>query len=140
RLLRENAMEGAVSLTLEREPDYFRGVGLAGGEDQTIVAFTGDRLACMGRCTSRDCWIDGRAARVGYLAELRLDSRARGQFRILRDGYQFFHELQQDAPAEFYFTSIGAENERARRLLERGVRGMPHYTFFAELETLLVTV
>ncbi|MGV3533527.1 MAG: hypothetical protein ACO1QR_14265, partial [Chthoniobacteraceae bacterium] len=140
RLLRENAMEGAVSLTLEREPDNFRGVGLAGGEDQTIVAFTGERLACMGRCSQRDCWLDGRATRVGYLAELRLDSHARGQFRILRDGYKFFHELQQDAPAEFYFTSIGAENERARRLLERGVRGMPSYIFLAELETLLVTV
>ena len=140
RLLRENAMEGAVSLTLEREPDYFRGTSLAGGEDQTIVAFAGERLACMGRCTRRNCWIDGRPVQVGYLAELRLDSHARGRFRILRDGYQFFRELQRDNPAEFYFTSIGAENERARRVLERGARGMPSYSFLAELETLLISV
>lgn len=140
RLLRENAMEGSVSLTLEREPAYFRGCGLAGAEDQTILAREANRLICMGRCTRRLCWIDGRATRVGYLAELRLDAHARGRFRILRDGYEIFRELQSEDPAEFYFTSIGTENERARRVLERGVLGMPRYAFLAELDTVLIAV
>ena len=139
RLLRENPMPGAVSLSFEREPDYFLGAGLAGGEDQTIVAYSGERLLCMGRGTTRECWIDGAARRTGYLAELRLDATARGRFAILRDGYRFFHTLQRDQPASLYFTSIAADNEPARRLLERGARGLPAYAFLAELDTLLVT-
>jgi hypothetical protein len=140
RLLRENPMQGAVTVGFEREPDYFRGADLAGGEDQTIVAFADSRLVCMGRCTRRSCWVDGQARRVGYLAELRLDATARGRFGILRDGYEFFHALQRDDPADLYFTSIGADNARARRLLENGARGLPAYQFLAELDTLLVAV
>jgi len=140
RLLRENPMRGAVCVSFEREPDYFLGADLAGGEDQTIVAFSDSRLVCMGRCTRRECWVDGAARRVGYLAELRLDPTARGRFGLLRDGYEFFHALQHDAPAGLYFTSIAADNERARRLLETGARGLPAYGFLAELDTLLVAV
>ncbi len=140
RLLRENPMRGAVSVGFEREPDYFRRADLAGGVDQTIIAHDGARLVCMGRCTERECWVDGRETRVGYLAELRLDAAARGRFGIVRDGYEFFHELQRDDPAAVYFTSIAADNERARRLLESGVRGLPAYAFLAELDTLLVAV
>jgi hypothetical protein len=139
-LLRDNPMAGAVRLTFEREPDYFNGADLAGGKDQTIVAFSNSSLVCMGRCTRRECWVDGAALRVGYLAELRLDATARGRFGILRDGYDFFHKLQRSDPADLYFTSIAADNDRARRLLENGVRGLPTYTFLAELDTLLIAV
>ena len=140
RLLRENPMRGAVSVGFEREPDYFRGADLAGGEDQTIVARDGARLVCMGRCTKRECWVEGRKTRVGYLAELRLDAAARGRFGILRGGYEFFRELHRDDPAALYFTSIAADNDRARRLLENGARGLPAYAFLAELDTLLAAV
>jgi hypothetical protein len=140
RLLRDNPMAGAVRLTLEREPDYFKGADLAGGKDQTIVAFSDSCLVCMGRCTRRECWVNGAARRVGYLAELRLDATARGRFGIVRDGYKFFHTLQRGDPADLYFTSIAADNDRARRLLESGARGLPTYRFLAELDTLLVAV
>ncbi len=140
RLLRESPMRGAISVSFEREPSYFRGVGVAGGEDQTIVAFADEELVCMGRCTLRECWVNGRATRVGYLAELRLDGTARGRFGILRDGYEFFHEQACADPAEVYFTSIAADNDRARRLLERGARGLPKYVFLDELDTVLVAV
>jgi hypothetical protein len=140
RLLRDNPMRGAISLSFEREPDYFRAANLAGGDDQTIVAFADGQLMCMGRCTQRECWVNGAARRVGYLGELRLDETARGRFGILRDGYGFFHDLQRDDPAELYFTSIAADNDRARRLLERGARGLPRYHFLGELDTLLVAV
>lgn len=137
RLLRENPMLGAVSVTFEREPHYFRGTGLASGEDQTIVAYENGRLVCMGRCTRRDSWVDGRVTRTGYLAELRLDHQARRRFAVVRDGYRFFREWQDDA---LYFTSIATDNERARRLLESGVRGLPAYDFLGELTTLLIAV
>ncbi len=140
RLLRDNPMRGAITVSFEREPDYFRGADVAGGEDQTIVAFADGQLVCMGRCTQRECWVNGAVRRVGYLAELRLDAMARGRFGILRDGYEFFHALQHDDPADLYFTSIAADNDRARRLLETGARGLPAYCYLAEVDTLLIAV
>ena len=137
RLLRENPMRGAVSVTFEREPDYFRSAGLAGGEDQTIVAYEDGRLVCMGRCTRRDCWVNGQVTHTGYLAELRLHNDARRRFAIVRDGYRFFAERQKD---DLLFTSIAADNERARRLLESGARGLPAYDFLGGLTTLLAAV
>jgi hypothetical protein len=139
RLLRENPTRGAISLSFEREPDYFRGANVAAVEDRTIVAFDNGGLVCMGRCTTRDAWINQRVSRVGYLAELRLDRLARGRVDILRGGYQFFRELHRQSPADFYFTSIASDNDRARRFLERGLPGFPRYDFMAELTTILVS-
>jgi hypothetical protein len=140
RLLRENPIAGAIRLTFEREPNYFRSAELAGGRDQTIVVSSDSRLLCLGRCLRRECWVDDRACSTGYLAELRLDFSARGRFSLLRDGYRFFHALQKENPADLYFTTIVSDNERARRLLERSVPGLPSYQFLAELSTLLVAV
>ncbi|WP_042724501.1 hypothetical protein [Chthoniobacter flavus] len=140
RLLRENAMEGAICVTFEREPAYARGANIAGGRDRTIIAFSRDRLVCMGRCTRRPTWVAGQEASVGYLAELRLDAGALGRLDILKGGYRFFRETEGDNPAAAYFTSIGADNDRAIRLLERGGLGLPAYEFLAEFETFLVTV
>lgn len=139
RLLRESPMAGQIRLTFEREPDYFRGAGLVGGDDQTIVAYENDHLVCMGRATRRECWVNGQSTRTGYLAELRMAASAGGRFGVLRDGYRFFLGQSGDDVA-VYFTSIAADNERARRVLERGVRGMPTYTFLAELNTVLIPV
>jgi hypothetical protein len=139
RLLRDNPIRGAVTLTLEREPDYFLGSNIAGARDQVIVAFEAGRLICMGRCSTRETWLNGEVHRVGYLAELRLDASAQGRFDVLRDGYRFFHALHASAPADFYFTSIAEDNMRARRLLERGLPGFPRYEHVGNLTTLLVS-
>src|SRR5687768_209913 len=72
-LLRENPLPGPVSVTLEREPSYFAGSDLAGAHDQTILASEKNRLVCVGRCSTRARFINGRMCRVGYLGELRLD-------------------------------------------------------------------
>jgi hypothetical protein len=82
--------------------------------------------------------VNGQPRRVGYLGGLRLDSRATGRFDILRRGYEFFRELQADRPADFYFTSIAADNFPARKFLERGLPGMPAYEFIGEFVTVLL--
>ncbi len=140
RLLRDNPMHGAISLSFEREPDYSRGMNLAGGSDQTVLAYANSQVVGMGRCTQRDCWLNGAARNTGYLGELRLDATVRGRYGILRDGYSHLLAMQREAPADFYFTSIAADNGRVRRLFENETRGLPHYGFLAELDTLLITV
>lgn len=140
RLLRENPMPGQITLTLEREPDYFADAGLPGTEKQTIVANEGGRVVCVGNCSIRERFVNGQPRRVGYLGGLRLDSRATGRFDILRRGYEFFRELQADRPADFYFTSIAADNFPARKFLERGLPGMPAYEFIGEFVTVLLPI
>src|SRR5688572_813369 len=139
RLLRENPMRGAISISLEHEHDYFAGADIGVARDQTNVAFDDEQLRCMGRCTTRTAWINGKARRTGYLSELRLDASARGRFDLVRDGYRFFRSLQETNPADVYFTSIAADNQRARRLLERGLPGLPRYTHIGDLTTLLIS-
>jgi len=139
RLLRETPMAGRVSISLEREPDYFADAGIAGETKQTIVARDQGRLVCVGSCAIRRRFVNGEPHRVGYLGGLRLDSQYAGRFDILRRGYEFFRKLQIDAPADFYFTSIAADNERARKFLERGVAGMPVYEFVGEFVTRLIS-
>src|SRR5437870_1327013 len=129
RLLRENPMPGRIALSLEREPDYFADAQFPGEVKQTIVARDGERLVSAGCCTIRRRFVNGTARRVGYLGALRLDARQGGRFDILRRGYEFFRKLQADAPADFYFTSIAADNERARKFLEHGLPGLPRYEF-----------
>ena len=141
RLLRDNPITGEVTLTLEREPDYFLGSRLPGVlEDQTILAFEGDRIVCMGGCSIRERYINGRRQRVGYLGGLRLDHSVQGRFDIVRRGYQFFAEIAQDRSADYYFTSITSDNLRSIRLLERGLPGMPSYRFLSEFVTLLIPI
>jgi hypothetical protein len=138
RLLRENPTRGRISLSLEREPDYFADADVPGEEKQTIIAHANGSIACMGSCTVRQRFVNGRSRRVGYLGGLRLDSAFAGRFDIVRRGYAFFREIESVTPADFYFTSIAADNERARRFLERGVPGMPLYEHLGEFVSVVI--
>jgi hypothetical protein len=138
RLLRENPTRGRISLTFEREPDYFFDTPIPGETKQTILARENGRMVCMGTCSIRSRFVNGKPRCVGYLGGLRLDASRAGRFDIVRQGYDFFRELQSEEPAEFYFTSIAADNERARHVLERGLPSMPCYEFVGEFVTLIM--
>ena len=138
RLLRENPIPGTISLALEREPNYFADASLPGERKRTIVAREAERVVCAGSCSTRLRFINGQLRRVGYLGGLRLDASVAGRFDILRRGYELFRELEAASPADLYFTSIAADNMRARSILERGMRGMPRYEFVGEFVTLLL--
>lgn len=137
-LLRANPMAGSISVSLEREPDYFADAHSPGENKQTIIARKNGRVVCVGNCTIRQRFINGEPRRVGYLGGLRLDVSHAGRFDMVRRGYEFFQELQSAAPADFYFTSIASDNQRARNFLERGLRGMPRYEFIGEFVTILL--
>ena len=139
RLLRENPMAGRISLTIEREPNYFADADVEGETKQTIVARNAGRAVCVGQCTIRQSFVNGTARRVGYLGGLRLDARFAGRFDIVRRGYELFHELQMEKAADFYFTSIAADNQRARRFFEANIRGLPTYEYVGEFVTMVIS-
>jgi hypothetical protein len=127
RLLRECPMPGWVSLSLEREPDYF--AFRAPGVHDAIIARDRDGTA-VGMCSLGRCerYVDGRPALVGSLAELRVSPRAAAASRIVRDGFEACRRLLHDpSRTAIYLTSIVEGNARARRLLESGVPGLPRY-------------
>jgi hypothetical protein len=140
QLLRENPMAGQISLSLEREPDYFTEARHTYADHQTIVARDRGRVVCVGTCSFRQRFVNGQPRRVGYLGGLRLDHTVAGRSDILRRGYRYFRELQRMQPADFYFTAIAADNQRARQFLERGLPGMPRYEYLCDFVTLLVPV
>ncbi len=138
RLLRENAMPGSISLTMEREPNFFAAAGVEGPEHQTIVAVENDRVVAAGNISARQRFINGQAMRVGYLGALRLDASCRGHASILRRGYEAFRKLHEQLGPPIYLTSIVADNLSARRFLEKGLSGMPTYRFLGEFVTLII--
>jgi hypothetical protein len=71
RLLRENAISGSISVTLEREPSFFGAAAVEGREHQTVVALEQDRIVAAGSISARHRFINGQPMRVGYLGALR---------------------------------------------------------------------
>lgn len=137
-LLRAMPTPGAVSLRFDREPDYFAGENVGGAKDTTIVARRDGRVVCMGRCSRRSVYVNGRWREAGYLGELRLAPGTPRGLAVLRAGYAFFAQTEAAAgTAEFYYTSVAAENMRARAVLEGGRAGLPKYEALADLTTVV---
>jgi hypothetical protein len=138
-LLRE-PMGGDIRISLEREPDARIAGAMEGDHHFTMVTRdrTG-RIVAMGSRSVRTVWLDGAPARLGYIGQLRRRpeaSRAAGP--LLRAGFAVLSATRGPGDLPFDLTSIAAENVPARRLLERGVRGVPPYLPLAEVVTCLV--
>lgn len=139
-LLRNGPMPGRIRIALTREPSLFAADGMAGGTEFTVVARRDGRAVGLGRCTVHGLTRNGSRRRIGYLSALRLEPEVHGGARLIREGYE--HLLERLAGAvDGCITSIAADNERARRVLERGRRlGLPGYQPLGELVTLVAPV
>jgi len=140
RLLRDNPIRGAVTITLEREPDWFIAAGAEGPRHDAIVAReTGTgRLVSVGTRSVRTYLVGGQTVSVPYLGALRVDRASRGRLRLLREGYALCRALRRDGEAPFALTSIVADNERARKLLGSGRAGLPSYRKLEGFFTLVI--
>jgi hypothetical protein len=144
RILRENPMPGAISLTFEREPDYFIAAGVDGSLSQTILnqeMGTGEILG-MGTRIVRPMYLNGQAQDVGYMSHLRADSNRSWGLSLARQlarSFTKFHELHADGRVPFYLMSVIADNAPARRLLASGLPGMPHAREYARMFTYAIS-
>ena len=139
-LLRE-PMPGAVRVALQREPDLSHGDRVEGERHRRFVARDPASGALIGAASRsvRRLWVNGEPRRVGYLSQLRRAGR-RGGVRLLRDGYRACEAMRAEDELPFDLTTIIADNHAARRLLERGLPGVPCYTPLCELVTLMIPV
>ncbi len=130
RLLRESSFPGSISLSFEREPNYFDASVLEGPFHQTIVARernSGEVIAFANRSV-RPVFVNGEVRNIGYLSQLRVKQAYRDGLYLARGlaaGFRKFRELDRDGRAPFYLLSIVEENEPAKRLLSSGLPGYP---------------
>ena len=139
-LLRAVPMQGAVQIGFAREPSYFSGGAPAGIEERSLLARRDGQLISVGAWSVRDVWLRGEPSRVGYLHGLRMAQGTAGSMRVLREGYAALARLVAEVPVAGWFTSVDADNARARRVFESRASGLPRYRRIAGYRTRVVPV
>ncbi len=139
-LLRRRAMGGMIRLTLEREPSAWLASGVEGERHHTVLArerVTGRVLGIASRAV-RDVWAGGERVKIGYLAQLRLAPELAAGRHLLAAGFDACDCRRRDDELPYDLTSIVADNAPARRLLERGLPGLPRYHRLCRLITFTI--
>jgi len=140
RILRTNPIVGEISMTFEREPNYFDAARVEAPDHQIIVGVDLgiNRVVGMGARSIRPLFVNGSAVPFGYLSQFRIDQNYRAMRKSLTQAWQYLKELHQDGKSPFYYTSIIEDNLPARKLLTRGLPGLPKYTEYARMHTLVI--
>ncbi len=144
RLLRESPLPGSISLSYEREPDYFIAARMEGRLSQTLLMEEPNTGELIGAGTRIICplYLNGEAREVGYMGHLRANlNRPWGMSlaRQLSRSFKKFRELHADARVPFYLMSIIADNLPARRLLTSELPGMPYAHEYARMFTYAIS-
>jgi hypothetical protein len=140
QLLRDNPMQGEISVSLEREPDLFMAGSIEGERHHTIVARDPSRGRPVGMA-SRSVYsgfLNGTPCLLGYLSQLRVDRVYRGRVGLLSRGYALMRSLRTEHDQPFDLTTIVTDNHEARRVLGAGLSGIPAYQELEPLTTLML--
>jgi hypothetical protein len=129
RLLRENPFAGSISISFEREPNYFSASAIEGEFTQTLVVRDSQtsQIIGVGDRSIRPYYVNSEIKDIGYFSGLRIDSKYQHGMalaRFLSKGFEGQRELHKDGRSKFYLMSIVADNNPARRLLDSK---LPHY-------------
>lgn len=133
-LLEGNAMQGDWELIMTRRPGYFSPRDDF-GEVYPALARDGDTLVGMCQLTVQTGWVNGEEAQMGYLSSLRIVPKYRNHLKVLQAGFSYLRQLPTP---DHCYTSIAENNLLARRLLERGVEGLPLYRHLSNMTTLAI--
>ena len=130
-LLRASPMPGSISLSYEREPDYFITAGMEGSLSQTVVNVENETGVILGTGTRviLPMYLNGQVRETGYFGHLRVNfERPWGLSfgRELARSFRKMHDLHADGRAPFYLMSVISDNSPARRILTSDLPGMPH--------------
>jgi hypothetical protein len=129
-------MEGSIALSFRREPSYFAGCRLQGDATQVVkcVEAASGRIVGLGSRSTLLAAVDGRAARIGYLADLRLAPELRRRLLVAR-GYRMLRALHAADPVPFYTSVIYEGNAPAFAALVGARAGLPRYVDWGRLLT-----
>ena len=124
----EDWMEGNISVSFRREPNYFDGCKVQGESVQVIKCTerqTGRIIGLGSRLINR-AFINGELRQLGYLADLRAHPDYR-QGTLLARGYRFLRQLHEANPVPLYYSMILEGNATTLQNLIGGRAGLPHY-------------
>ena len=141
RILRNNPIPGWITLSYEREPDFFQATTIEGDTHETIVCLDRDSQQAVGLSTRsiKKRFVNGSAMNVGYLGQLRVDTKYRNQIRPLKYGFKYFRRhIHSHDLAPYYLTSIISDNVRAKRILTANLPGFPTYQEIDTFSTLAI--
>jgi hypothetical protein len=139
-LLRREPMPGRIRLTYQREPDFGLGCEMAGDDCRVLVAVDEESGALAGvACRwTRNVYINGHEQRIGYLGQLRIDSRFQGRWLVSR-GFSLLKRWHDVDPLPAYLAAIVEGNYQATGVLvEKGRWGFPRFHAVAEYRTLAI--
>lgn len=129
RLLATGPIPGGITVTYEREPNYFLGCSTMGSFYQVMVGRRwpdGEVVGLSCRAT-RPLFINGRVEEIGYLGQLRIDQRFQGRW-LVPLGFRFMHQLHADGRVAGYIATIIEGNTLAQGILVERARGcMPRW-------------
>ncbi|MFN3167296.1 MAG: hypothetical protein ACE37H_09565 [Phycisphaeraceae bacterium] len=140
RRLLEQPMPGKVSFAMTHGADHRAAAMLASEHVCEVVVRDRSKPAPTvvgyGYRAVRPVYLNGTAARVGYLGGLRCDRALRAAFRVLGGAFDTLSGDREADEAPFDLTSIMADNAVVRRGLEKGLPGLPVYVPIGEMATL----
>jgi len=133
-------MPGAISLSLQVEPNYQHAASIQGDRHDMVVVRrrSDEQVVAIGSRSVRELWINGELRRVGYLSGLRNMPGVRLPRRLIAQTFDQLLSMRRPDEVDYDLTSIMADNVTARRALERGVKGLPRYSPVGEIVTLTV--
>lgn len=136
QLLEDNPMQGWINTALTRQPSYCEGQHYFGDEQAFLAEEEQESIGCY-QLTTHQGFINGELRPLGYLNSLRVAQAYRHKIRIIKAG---FEHLQHTIALPMHcYTSIASDNLEARRLLEKGIKGLPRYEYLGELCTLVIS-
>src|ERR1043165_2455999 len=140
RLLRENPIPGSISLSFEREPNYFAASLVEGMFHQTLVARErgSGEIIGVGNRSIRPMFVNGVVQDIGYMSQLRIHpTYGKGLYlgRGLAQGFQLYRALHADGRAAFYLMSVIEDNLPARKLLSSALPNYPNTQEYARMFT-----
>lgn len=136
-LLRRTPMAGDIRVAFEREPALAHSAAVEGDRHHMFVVREGGRVTGVCSRVVRPVFFRGAPARIGYLGLLRTERPAAAVRHLLAEGFDACRATREPDELPFDFTSIMSDNLPARRLLERGLPGLPRYVAMAEFRTLV---
>ena len=137
-LLRSTPMQGAIHIRLQREPDANLAAKVEGLKHHSVFVINLEGIPVgMGSRSVRRVYINGQVKQLGYLSQLRAAPGRRG-IKRLRAGFAGIKQLHGKDELPYDYTTIIADNLAAKRLLERGIQGLPRYYPLARLSTFII--
>lgn len=140
-LLRNQPLPGWVTLSFEREPDFFAANAIEGERHRVLLARDGESLAGFCSRVSRRVFINGEVQWLGYMGQFRTALGWQGStraYRLLREGFAEVRQRLRDADEmDWDITSILADNHAARRILTASLPGLPDYQWLTGFNTLV---